>query len=282
MSKRGRATMRTSSPTASAAPRRIGGTVNPPAAKKAHPSARQRAWEARHARRRRRMTGGIAAGVVVCVLAALALSLGGGASSANARHEVLPPPVGTGGPDVQPAALVVANPSTIKGVVAYDTSGWPTTSHNGPANRALGHRHVAGPVRYSVTPPVGGDRNGVWANCGVYAKPIPAERAVHDLEHGAVWITYRASLPRAEIAALRAFESRQSIVSGTSSRYVDLTPYPRLPSPIVISSWGFQLKMNSPSDPRLERFVDTFPMSPRYTPEYGGECMSGVRTPLER
>jgi hypothetical protein len=117
-------------------------------------------------------------------------------------------------------------------------------------------------------------------NCGVYDEPVPNERAVHDLEHGAVWLTYQPSLPRTDVAQLRSFESRQSTLAG-GSRYVDVSPYPGLTSPIVISSWGFQLRVSSPSDPRLQRFVDTFRASDKYAPEPGGECTGGLGTPLQ-
>ena len=207
------------------------------------------------------------------------LATRGGSSS-----EVMPPGVTGGAPDVQPAPLKVANTSGITGVVAYDTAGWPAASHNGPAARAFGHAHVPGPVRYSVTPPVGGDHNAQWMNCGIYDQAVPNERAVHNLEHGAVWITYQPSLPQSEVSALRAFVEKQPMVSparAPASRYMDLSPYPGLSSPIVISSWGFQLKVTSPGDPRLQRFVDAFRASPAHSPEYGGECTAGVGTPLQ-
>jgi hypothetical protein len=103
---------------------------------------------------------------------------------------------------------------------------------------------------------------------------------VHNLEHGAVWITYQPSLPASEVSELLAFAGRQSVVADTGSRYVDLSPYPGLASPIVISSWGFQLRVSSPSDPRLQRFVDAFRANSHYTPEYGGPCTGGVGRPL--
>ena len=81
------------------------------------------------------------------------------------------------------------------------------------------------------------------------------------------------------------FVEKQTEVSsaeGASSRYMDLTPYPGLPSPIVISSWGFQLKVSSPADPRLQQFVNKFRASPTYTPEYGSACTGGVGTPLQK
>ena len=30
----------------------------------------------------------------------------------------------------------------------------------------------------------------VWLDCGAYDAPVRDENAVHDLEHGSVWITY--------------------------------------------------------------------------------------------
>jgi hypothetical protein len=123
-------------------------------------------------------------------------------------------------------------------------------------------------------------------NCGIYDKPVPSERAVHNLEHGAVWITYQPSLPQAEVSQLRAFFGRQTVLTpsggGAGSRYIDLTPYPGLPSPIVVSSWGFQLRLSSPADPRLRQFVSKFRVSQQYTPEYGSPCTGGVGTPLQQ
>jgi hypothetical protein len=113
-------------------------------------------------------------------------------------------------------------------------------------------------------------------NAGVYTKPVPDERAVHNLEHGAVWITYRPDLPAAQVKQLVSFFDQQSMISepsdgGRSNRYVDLSPWASnaLPSPIVISSWGYQLRVSSPTDPRLQQFVDTFRHSRTYSPEYG-------------
>jgi hypothetical protein len=242
------------------------------------------AMRAKERARKRRMRlawlggGGVAVVAVVAVTVAVAVS-GGGASS-----EVMPPAV-SGTTTTQPAALTVSNTTGISGVVAYDTTGWPAASHNGPASQALGHDHVPGPVTYSVTPPVGGAHNATWMNCGVYDQPVPNERAVHNLEHGAVWITYSPSLPASQVSQLRSFFSRQSVLNPTGaggSRYLDLTPYPGLSSPIVVSSWGFQLRLTSPTDPRLQQFVTKFRASQQYTPEYGGACTGGVGTPLQQ
>jgi Protein of unknown function (DUF3105) len=244
--------------------------------------AAARARQKRAERRRNLITIG-------AITAAVAVIAGGitwyAASRSSASAEVIPPGV-SGGPAItQAAAHQVPDTSGIPGVTAYVTTGWPQASHNGPAAQALAHAHVTSPVTYSVTPPVGGQHNAIWMNCGTYDKPVPSERAVHNMEHGAIWVTYRPSLPQSQVDKLRAFAQKQTVLpsaEGAPSRYMDLTPYPGLPSPIVISSWGFQLKVSSPDDPRLQRFVNTFRASPTYTPEYGGACTGGVGTPLEK
>jgi hypothetical protein len=228
--------------------------------------------------------GGVAVVAVIAVIVAVAVSGGGSSTSGGSTSREVMPPAVTGAVTTEPAALTVPNTIGISGVVAYDTTGWPTASHNGPAGRALGHNHVTGPVTYSVTPPVGGDHNAAWMNCGVYDKPVPSERAVHNLEHGAVWITYSPTLPQSEVSQLRSFVARQTVLNpggAGSSRYVDLTPYPGLPSPIVATAWGFQLRLTSPGDPRLQQFIDKFRVSSQYTPEYGAPCTGGVGTPLQ-
>jgi len=242
-----------------------------------------RAQQRRAERRRNLLTvAAIAVAMVVAVVVVI-ISWPSG-HSASSGKEVMPPAV-SGTPATQAAAMVVPNTSGIRGVVAYDTAGWPASSHNGPSAKALPHQHVTSPVTYSVTPPVGGDHNATWMTCGIYDKPVPSEYAVHNLEHGAVWITYRPSLPSAEVASLRAFAERQHVVSASGqpgSRYIDLTPYPALPAPIVVSSWGFQLRLTSPSDPRLQQFVTKFRASSTYSPEFGGSCTGGIGTPLEK
>jgi hypothetical protein len=257
--------------------------------------ARIEAMRAKERARKRRVRlawlggGGVAIAAVIAVIVVVLVSGGGSSSTGSSSTgspgsaEVMPPGV-TGTTTTEPAALTVPDTTGIAGVVAYDTTGWPTASSNGPANQALGHNHVTGPVTYSVTPPVGGDHNATWMNCGVYDQAVPNERAVHNMEHGAIWITYSPTLPQSQVSQLRALFVRQTVLNPSGaggSRYLDLTPYPGLPSPIVATSWGFQLRLSSPTDPRLQQFIDKFRVSQQYTPEYGAPCTGGLGTPLQ-
>jgi hypothetical protein len=135
----------------------------------------------------------------------------------------------------------------------------------------LSRNHVTGTVTYAQTPPAGGDHNRLWQNCGSYAAPVANEAAVHSLEHGAVWITFRPDLADAEVTRLRALaRGSKTLVS----------PFDGLPAPVVASAWGRQLRLQSANDPRLERFLDAFADGPQ-APERGGLCSGGVGTPEE-
>ncbi len=136
----------------------------------------------------------------------------------------------------------------------------------------LSRNHVTTAVTYPQTPPVGGDHDQVWQNCGVYDQPVKNENGVHSLEHGAVWITYKPDLPADQVAKLADAAKGQA--------YVLVSPYPGLPAPVVASAWGKQVQLNSASDPRLDQFIRTFVQGPQ-TPEPGAACIGGTGTPVQ-
>jgi hypothetical protein len=139
------------------------------------------------------------------------------------------------------------------------------------------HTHVTGSVQYDRVPPAGGAHNPVPQNCGVYGQPIPNENAVHSLEHGTVWITYRPDLPGSQVATLRRLAVSDYV---GPQRYVLLSPYPGLPAPIVASAWGAQLRLQQASDQRLNAFVKHYARGSQGG-EQGGPCSGGSGVPME-
>ncbi len=113
----------------------------------------------------------------------------------------------------------------------------------------LSRNHVYGVVNYPQSPPVGGNHNPNWQRClgDVYDAPIANEHAVHSLEHGAIWITYRPGIAQSEIDQLAAK------VQGND--FMLMSPYPGLDKPISLQAWGYQLKVDSASDKRIDQFV---------------------------
>ena len=128
------------------------------------------------------------------------------------------------------------------------------------------HQHVVNAVKYSQSPPIGGDHSAVWADCSgvVYPNAIANENGVHTLEHGAVWITYRPGLPAAQVATLSALVTGQN--------YTLMSPYPGLKTAISLQAWDYQLFVDSASDPRIKEFIATLRNNKGTTPEYPGNC----------
>ncbi|MEN3357378.1 MAG: hypothetical protein V7637_1360 [Mycobacteriales bacterium] len=128
--------------------------------------------------------------------------------------------------------------------------------------------HVTGHVDYPDSPPLGGNHNPVWADCTgtVYTRPVANENAVHSLEHGAVWVTYRPGLDATGLTALEA------LVNGHD--YTMMSPYPGLDHAVSVQSWGYQLKTDDATDPRIKLFIGTYRQNPKTTPEYGASCVN--------
>jgi hypothetical protein len=136
----------------------------------------------------------------------------------------------------------------------------------------LSLQHNNGTIDYEQIPPVGGEHNPLWQNAGFYEQQVLEEQAVHTLEHGAVWITYRADLPEDQKEELRRIVESQDCLLAS--------PYPSLPSPVVASAWGKQLRLNSVDDPRLQEFIRAYRKGPQ-TPEPGAPC-TGAPEPNPR
>jgi hypothetical protein len=129
--------------------------------------------------------------------------------------------------------------------------------------------HTDGHVDYPQTPPVGGPHNPVFQDCGFSDQPVGNEHAVHSLEHGAVWITYRPEPPADQVALLRELAAQHD--------YVLVSPYPGLPAPVVASAWGKQLWLDRADDPRLAQFIALFAQN---GPDRGGPCSGGTSETL--
>ena len=128
------------------------------------------------------------------------------------------------------------------------------------------HNHVQGVLKYDTSPPTGGDHSQYWADCTgtVYPKAIANENAVHMLEHGAVWITYKPGLAKSEVDALAKLVNGQDRMA--------MSPYPDLKTNISLQSWGYQLFVDKASDPRVQQFIDALKFNPKTTPEPAASC----------
>jgi hypothetical protein len=130
--------------------------------------------------------------------------------------------------------------------------------------------HVWGQQKYDLSianPPVSGNHNQNWQRClgDVYTAPIATEHALHAMEHGSVWITYRPDLPADQVEALA------KKVRGKD--YMMMSPYEGLDKPISLQAWGFQLKVDKASDGRIDEFIKALRQNASLEP--GTPCSSG-------
>jgi len=152
---------------------------------------------------------------------------------------------------------IAYEPAKIEGVVTFN-------------RQARGH-DASLKITAVDLPPVGGVHHDMFQNCGIYASPVETEKAVHSMEHGAVWITYQNGLPGEDIAILREQVANQP--------YLLLSPFPGQRSPVVLSGWGVQLELDSVQDERIEVFIAHYRIGPT-TPERGASCTGGFGEPL--
>lgn len=128
--------------------------------------------------------------------------------------------------------------------------------------------HTMDDVTYPQDPPAGGAHAPVWLACGVYDEPVREENAVHDLEHGTVWITHDPGLPAADLETLAEQLPDNGIMS----------PREGLPSPVVVTVWGAQLQLDGADDRRLGLFVEEYGDG-HTAPEFGVSCEGGTPDP---
>jgi hypothetical protein len=169
-------------------------------------------------------------------------------------------------PTVMPELSVAAestalpNNSGVEGVKTYP-------------DRVEYHDHVTVvPAPTGDLPPVFGAHLAAWQNCGIYDQPVELGSAIHSMEHGAVWLTYRSALPKDQVTEL------QNLARGHG--YVLVSPYPPQKSDVILTAWGVQLIIDSLPDDRIAPFIAFYENGPQnYEP--GAPCSGGVGSPLK-
>lgn len=208
----------------------------------------------------------------------------GGSSNRGSRKPVVPVKSSTPWGLIGGIVAIVVIAALVFGGVYLSTSDQralqafaPTAENPDPSTSIPGvevaefeggvHVTPAEQVAYTFSPPIGGAHDGVWAACNgvVYDTAVRSENVVHSLEHGAVWITYDP-----DVVSGPALDALRARVDG--QQYMVLSPYPGLDQPVSLQSWGHQLKLTDPADPRIDQFVTALRINPNTHPEFGASC----------
>ncbi len=81
---------------------------------------------------------------------------------------------------------------------------------------------------YNSNPPSGGWHYSLTAKKQFYTEPIPDGNAIHNLEHGDVWIAYHPKVSQETKDALKKFEFSKILIS----------PREANPTDIALVAWG--------------------------------------------
>lgn len=107
------------------------------------------------------------------------------------------------------------------------------------------HVDACSPIQHATNPPSSGNHYPTWADFGVYDFPLPRGYWVHNLEHGAVVVTYNCPQGCADDVAnakawLAQLEPDATCPAGPPR--ILLVPDPLLDVPWAASAWGFTLR----------------------------------------
>ena len=109
-------------------------------------------------------------------------------------------------------------------------------------------------ISYTTSPPASGNHWPVPAPCGFYTEPIPDERAVHNMEHGNIVVSY--NLPAEEdVSALRDAVNDIGLnrVWGVSRPYSGIEP-----GQIVLNTWGVMDSFSGVDKDRIGTFFEAY------------------------
>jgi hypothetical protein len=149
------------------------------------------------------------------------------------------------------------------------------------------HVPTCTPVTYATNPPSGGDHWGQWAAFKKYKVTVPRETYVHNLEHGAVVLSYRCDddCPEVVAALEKVFDEAAGdplcvAAGGTPKARLLLTADPKLDTPIAASAWGATYTATCIDTASLAKFVSAnYGKGPESTC-YDGQDIEATPPPL--
>ena len=101
-------------------------------------------------------------------------------------------------------------------------------------------------MEYNSNPPTSGAHLSSAANWGISRGPVPDVQAIHNLEHGGIWISYK-NLDEESLQKLRDFANKHY-------ESVLLSPREANDSKIAIAAWGYLEQINTLDMEVLENF----------------------------
>lgn len=123
----------------------------------------------------------------------------------------------------------------------------PSVGEEIPALKS-GHINSGAPHdSYNSNPPTSGDHLASPAKWGVYSTPLTDEQAIHNLEHGGIWISYKDIDDQTK--------SQLETIAKANGGSVILSPRPNNDTKIAMASWGRLEKLDGYDEAKILEFI---------------------------
>ena len=100
---------------------------------------------------------------------------------------------------------------------------------------------------YNSNPPTSGPHYAQPTNWGIYSTPLKDEQAIHNLEHGGIWISYKDIDEQTK--------SQLEAIAKANSGSVILSPRSNNDAKITLSSWLRQTKLDNYDEAKILEFI---------------------------
>lgn len=125
-----------------------------------------------------------------------------------------------------------------------------------------GQEHVSpgASVEYKTNPPTSGGHLAQAENWGVYDEEIDDKAAVHGLEHGGIWITYKQSSDGQDSSEELSDEEKAVLeeIGKENPLSVIVSPRNRNDVKIAVVSWGKMMKLEKVDKALIQKYIDTY------------------------
>lgn len=112
------------------------------------------------------------------------------------------------------------------------------------------HVSVGTTVKYKTNPPTSGDHLSQAKEWGVYNHEIDDKAAVHNLEHGGIWISYK-DISKEDIAILKEIGKKNSQSTVVSPRSAN-------DDKIAVVSWGKMMRLDTVDKALIQKYINTY------------------------
>jgi hypothetical protein len=129
----------------------------------------------------------------------------------------------------------------------------------------IGNNHISSAdtphKSYNSNPPTSGPHTAADADWGIYQEEISDEVAVHNLEHGGIWITYQNKDDK-------ELKNKLESLAKQYQTKILLSPRIKNDSPIALVAWGRLLKLQNFDEIKIQKFIKQYKnKGPEFIPD---------------